>query len=124
MNFVKASLLFLVLWLAACSIDDEGVSVVARVDEYGIHYSPTCLRGKVDYLKFPYHGNYLSTTESFLDAFDPKFTVVCCSEKEYADPNTVETLEKRKITAYYTCDGDVTAVSDGKTLTCTQEAGE
>jgi len=51
MNFVKASLLFFVLWLAACSIDDEGVSVVARVDEYGIHYSPTCLRGKVDYLK-------------------------------------------------------------------------
>ena len=50
MNFVKASLLFLILWLAACSIDDEGVSVVARVDEYGIHYSPTYLRGKVDYL--------------------------------------------------------------------------
>ena len=50
MNFVKASLLFLILWFAACSIDDGGVSVVARVDEYGIHYSPTYLRGKVDYL--------------------------------------------------------------------------
>ncbi len=78
--------------------------------------------GKVDFLKFPYHGNYLSTTEQFLDAFDPKYTVVCCSEKEYADPNTVETLENRKIETYYTCDGNVTVVSDGKTLTCSQTA--
>ena len=78
--------------------------------------------GKVDFMKFPYHGNYLSTTEQFLDTFDPKYTVVCCSEKEYADPNTVETLEKRKIETYYTCDGNVTVVSDGKALTCTQEA--
>ena len=76
--------------------------------------------GKVDFLKFPYHGNYMPTTERFLDACDPKYTVVCCSEKEYADPNTVETLEKRKIETYYTCDGNVTAVSDGKTLTCSQ----
>ena len=80
--------------------------------------------GKVDFLKFPYHGNYLPTTEAFLDAFAPKYTVVCCSEKEYADPNTVETLEKRKIETYYTCDGNVTVVSDGKSLTCTQEAAE
>ena len=77
--------------------------------------------GKVDFLKFPYHGNYMPTTEKFLDALDPKYTVVCCSEKEYADPNTVETLENRKIETYYTCDGNVTVVSDGKTLTCTQE---
>lgn len=80
--------------------------------------------GKVDFLKFPYHGNYLPTTEKFLDTFDPEYTVICCSEKEYADPNTVETLEKRKIESYYTCDGNVTVVSDGKTLTCSQEAAE
>ena len=80
--------------------------------------------GKVDFLKFPYHGNYLPTTEKFLDAFDPKCTVVCCSEKEYADPNTVETLENRKIETYYTCDGNVTVVSDGKTLTCTQDSAK
>ena len=78
--------------------------------------------GKVDFLKFPYHGNYMPTTEKFLDMFAPKYTVVCCSEKEYADPSTVETLEKRKIETYYTCDGNVTVVSDGKTLTCSQEA--
>ena len=77
--------------------------------------------GTVDFLKFPYHGNYMKTTEAFLDAFAPKCKVVCCSEKEYADPSTVETLQKRGIETYYTSNGTVTVVSDGKQLTCTQE---
>ena len=76
--------------------------------------------GKVNFLKFPYHGNYLSMTEAFLDAFSPDVTVVCCSEKEYADESTVKTLDERGIETYYMSDGMVTVVSDGKTLTCTQ----
>lgn len=76
--------------------------------------------GKVNFLKFPYHGNYLSGTEDFLDAFSPDITVVCCSEKEYADDRTVETLNNRNIETYYTTDGKVTVVSDGRKLTCTQ----
>lgn len=80
--------------------------------------------GKVDFLKFPYHGNYLSSTEDFLDACSPKVSVVCCSEKENADPSTVETLEKRGIETYYTYNGNVTVVSDGKSLSCSQEAAE
>ncbi len=78
--------------------------------------------GEVDFLKFPYHGHYLSTTESFLDYFNPSVTVVTCSKSEDADPSTYETLEKRGVEAYYTKDGDVTVVSDGTTLTCTQTA--
>ncbi len=78
--------------------------------------------GKVNFLKFPYHGNYMATTEKFLDACQPDCTVICCSEEEYADPSTVETLEKRNISTLYTCDGDVTVVSDGKVLTYTQDA--
>ena len=73
--------------------------------------------GKVDFLKFPYHGNYLPNTEAFLDAFQPDYTVVCCSEKEDADPSTVETLKKRGIQTHYTKDGNVTYLSDGKTIT-------
>ena len=78
--------------------------------------------GEVTFLKFPYHGNYLSTTENFLNAVKPKYTVICCSNQEYADPSTVETLKDRGIEAYYTPDGTVTAVSDGKTMTFSQEA--
>lgn len=80
--------------------------------------------GKVTFLKFPYHGNYLPVTEKFLDECNPDVTIVCCSKKDYADDHTVETLNKRKIESYYTCDGRVTVVSDGETLTCTQETKE
>lgn len=77
--------------------------------------------GEVDFLKFPYHGNYLASTENFLDACKPKVGIVCCSEKEYADPSTVETLEKRGVETYYTCQGNVTVVSDGNSLQSSQK---
>ena len=76
--------------------------------------------GKVTFLKFPYHGYYLSTTENFLNACSPEYAVICCSNQEYADPSTVDTLKDRGVKAYYTPDGNVTAVSDGKTITVTQ----
>lgn len=80
--------------------------------------------GNVDFLKFPYHGNYLSSTEDFLDACKPKVSIVCCSEKENADSSTVETLQNRGVETYYMYNGDVTIVSDGKTLSCSQTAKE
>ena len=76
--------------------------------------------GTVDFLKFPYHGNYLKTTEDFLTACKPKATVVCCSEKENADDKTVETLKSRGIEAYYTTGGNVTVRTDGSTMVCSQ----
>ncbi|MBR6107425.1 MAG: MBL fold metallo-hydrolase [Oscillospiraceae bacterium] len=78
--------------------------------------------GEVTFLKFPYHGNYLSTTENFLNSVKPKYAVICCSNQEYADPSTVQTLKDRGVAAYYTPDGTVTAVSDGKSITVTQAA--
>ena len=76
--------------------------------------------GTVDFLKFPYHGHYLKTTEDFLNACKPKSTVVCCSEKENADDKTVETLKNRGIEAYYTTGGNVTVRTDGSTMVCSQ----
>ena len=46
------------------------------------------------------------------------------SEKENADPSTVETLQKRGIETYYTYQGNVTVISDGKTLQCQQKTDE
>lgn len=76
--------------------------------------------GKVDFLKFPYHGNYLSTTEKFLDACAPEYAVVCCSSKEPAAKQTMETMKKRGIQTFYTQNGDVTIASDGKTIQISQ----
>ena len=77
--------------------------------------------GAVTFLKFPYHGNYLKKTETFLDAYAPKYTIVTSSDKEPAESSTIETLKKRGVEAYYMQNGDVTVLSDGKTLTCTQK---
>ncbi|MCQ2407717.1 MAG: MBL fold metallo-hydrolase [Oscillospiraceae bacterium] len=76
--------------------------------------------GTFDFLKFPYHGHYLSTTEDFLTACKPKATVICCSKKENADDKTVETLKTRGIEAYYTTGGNVTIRTDGSTMVCSQ----
>lgn len=73
--------------------------------------------GKVTFLKYPYHGNFLPTTEDFLNQTDPKYAVICCSEDEDADPSTVETLSQRGVAAYYTKNGTVSFVSDGASIT-------
>ncbi|MCQ2416450.1 MAG: MBL fold metallo-hydrolase [Oscillospiraceae bacterium] len=80
--------------------------------------------GTVDFMKYPYHGNYMPCTEQFLDAFQPRIAVVCCSRKEYADGYTVETLEKRGVQALYTNNGTVTVVSDGSSLSVEQSASK
>ena len=50
-KFLKASLMFAVLWLAACSaFDDDEVEVIARYDEFGVQYSPASMQGSVNYL--------------------------------------------------------------------------
>ena len=73
--------------------------------------------GKVTFLKYPYHGNYMKTTEDFLNATSPKYAVVTCSEEEDADPSTVEALAKRGIAAYYTKNGTYSFISDGAGIT-------
>lgn len=76
--------------------------------------------GAVTFLKFPYHGNYLPTTEKFLDACSPKYAVICCSEKEPAQSQTIKTLQDRGIQAFYTQNGEVHIASDGKNISVTQ----
>ena len=73
--------------------------------------------GKVTFLKFPYHGNYLKTTENFLNATAPKYALITCSPEEDADPSTVDALTKRGVTAYYTKNGTYSFVSNGSEIT-------
>ncbi|MCR5306875.1 MAG: MBL fold metallo-hydrolase [Oscillospiraceae bacterium] len=73
--------------------------------------------GRVTFLKFPYHGNYLPTTEDFLNQTAPKYALICCSKEEDADPSTVETLTKRNVAAYYTKNGTISFISDGSDIT-------
>ena len=73
--------------------------------------------GKATFLKFPYHGNYLKTTEDLLNSTSPQYAVICCSAEEDADPYTVEALSKRGVAACYTKNGSYSFVSNGAEIT-------
>lgn len=78
-----------------------------------------------DVLKVGHHGSDGSTCDAFLDATSPDYAVISVGkDNEYAHPTEL-TLSKLKNlgTDVYRTDlnGDITAVSDGKTVTITTE---
>ena len=73
--------------------------------------------GDCSLLKVPYHGRELVNLPAFLDAVTPEYAVICTSKPEISDV-TLGQLESRNIETYVTGkDGDITAVSDGQTIT-------
>ncbi|MGN1411985.1 MAG: ComEC/Rec2 family competence protein [Oscillospiraceae bacterium] len=70
-----------------------------------------------DFLKVPYHGNYLDNLETFFKRVNPKYAVICCSEKNYASQDTLSLLDSLNVQTYITCDdGNITATSDGTNI--------
>ena len=67
-------------------------------------------------VKMPHHGRFNSYTKAFLDLTKPKFAVITSSEKNPAEQKTLRALEDIKCKIYQTADGNVKAVSDGKSL--------
>ncbi|MBQ7799267.1 MAG: MBL fold metallo-hydrolase [Oscillospiraceae bacterium] len=76
-------------------------------------------------LKAGHHGSSTSSSQKFLDAVDPEIVVISVGEgNSYGHPNTEALTRFASIGAevYRTdIDGDITAVSDGKTITITCE---
>ena len=72
---------------------------------------------KHTFLKFPYHGHYLSITDELLDRVAPEYVVVTCSDSEPADEELLSALTDRNIETTLTVDGTKTFLSDGKSLT-------
>ncbi len=69
-----------------------------------------------DFLKMPHHGNYNKGTVAFLKAVTPAYTVICDSDKNPAEKDTVKALETIKSEVYYTKNGDISIYSDGKNI--------
>ncbi len=74
-----------------------------------------------DFLKMPHHGNYNKETVNFLKGVTPAYTVICDSDKNPAEDNTVKSLETIGSEIYHTRDGDVDITSDGTVIIVLQQ---
>ena len=75
-----------------------------------------------DWLKVPYHGNATKLTAAFVNKVNPSYAVICDSAKNPADGDTLKALASAKV--YETKDGTVITVSDGASLSVTQQEAE
>ncbi len=73
-----------------------------------------------DFLKMPHHGNYNKGTVNFLKAVTPNYTVICDSDKNPAEDDTVKALKAVRSEIYYTKDGDIKVISNGETISIAQ----
>ena len=74
-----------------------------------------------DWIKLPHHGRYQKKVEKLLDAVRPSYAVICDGEEQPAEEETLNALQKRKISAWETKDGTVETVTDGKKIEIRQE---
>ena len=72
------------------------------------------------FLKVPHHGNLNGYSKNFLSAVHPVYAIICDSKKNPANETILSLLNSMKTEVMCTRDGDITLVSDGKTLTMTQ----
>ena len=69
-----------------------------------------------DWIKIPHHGSFNSQTEDLLKAAGAKNGVICCSEKNPADKETLDAVQKAGMTCFLTADGDITFTCDGESI--------
>ena len=74
------------------------------------------MAGGCQVLKLPHHGRYSTETRTLLETVQPDNVVICCSGKNPPEEETLQELERQDIPVWETADGNVYAVSDGKTV--------
>lgn len=81
-----------------------------------------------DVLKVGHHGSNTSSVDKYLKAVNPEIAVISCGkDNDYGHPHdeVLERIDSNNITPYITAtDGDITIVSDGKTLKVITEDGK
>ena len=69
-----------------------------------------------DFLKVPHHGKLNKNTKRFIKTIKPTYSVICDSEKNPAEDETVSILEFVESEIYSTRNGNVSVLSDGKEI--------
>lgn len=88
-----------------------GDSENARIKDYINCYTET-----YDFIKIPYHGNYLKRLDNLLDVVNPNYGVMTCSASEGCDDETLEVLNNYNIKYYMTKNGSISVLSNGKNI--------
>ncbi len=81
---------------------------------------PERAAGGYTFLKMPHHGVYNKALPELIDSVSPEYAVICSSDKNPAESETLNLLEQMNVQTFQTKDGNVTILSDGKTLECSQ----
>lgn len=81
-------------------------------------------QSEYDFLKVPHHGKYNKFTKSFIESINPKISVITCSNKNPAEDETVKIIEDISKEIFYTKNGDVKVVSNGKTINISQDLSD
>lgn len=69
-----------------------------------------------DFMKAPHHGVYTVALDDLLKAVQPKYAVICSSDKNPADQSTLELFKQYGVDTLETRYGNITLISDGNNL--------
>ena len=69
-----------------------------------------------DFLKVPHHGKANKNTKRFITTVKPTYSVICDSDKNPAEDETISILEFVESEIYSTRNGNVSVLSDGKEI--------
>ena len=68
------------------------------------------------FLKVPHHGIYHTALEDLIKTLNPKYAVVCSSDKHPAEAETLKLMKKYGVDVLETRHGNITLISDGQHL--------
>ena len=66
-----------------------------------------------DFMKVPYHGNYLKRLSNLIESTNIKYGVITCSNTEGCEDETLEVLNNYNVKYYMTKNGSIKVLSDG-----------
>ena len=69
-----------------------------------------------DFLKVPHHGKANKNTKRFITTVKPTYSIICDSDKNPAEDETISILEFVESEIYSTRNGNVSVLSDGKEI--------
>lgn len=74
-----------------------------------------------DWIKMPHHGRYQKALQDLLEAVQPSWAVICCSEEEPAEDKTLELLAEEGVSVWDTSEQTIVTGCDGSRISVWEE---